>query len=792
MEVKISVIIPVYNDAEYIRECLNSVCQQSLEEIEIICVDDASTDGTKLILNEFSEKDQRVRTIFHDKNLSACAARKNGVIASRGKYIMFVDGDDVLLSDACKIAYETIVQNKVDIVHFGTKIQNCVGVPEDRIKNNEKLVKPLLEKLEEDLVIACFKEKKFGFQLWNKIYNANIVKKAIVEIEDKYLPKAQDLYTFFLIANKAHSYIGIDAILYQYNFGLGITGGNVMSIDKFKVLCQEKDVSDCLFRYIEERPERYSYREIIVGIYEHFKSECINRWENNLKVEDQELGFTFLIEKFGYNSIIDYYASKKWFNNIKFGNIIKNINYIKAEKRNNPKKTIAAYYRCIENGGAQHVVAMLCNLWADLKNDKGEDLFNVILIVDEKKGDNEYYLSPKITRAYLPDRTIAIKNKFIERLNAWQDILDKYSIDIVISSMWVDPCTFWDVLAVKGHKSKPYFCVHAHSFTVLPYSFTGSQALRQNIVYEMCDGVITLSDVDETYVSSFNAKVKTILNPIAFNPYEINPHPIEENQILWLGRISAEKNPTHSILLLNEIVKVLPNVKLNIVGSGSAKIEEAIKSLISKFKLENNVVLHGFQLDVDKYYRQNKIFICTSSYEGFSLTLCEAMSHSLPVITYNMPWLTLIRDGRGIITVPQGDYKLMAQKVIDILKNKELLLEMRKGGRQQICDLHDHDIGNDWVEFLNSLQDSVSENSILKDNQKIIYKYIFEYTNLKASRINKTKQTPAKEIKYKHNGFIVRKIKGGIECYMEHGIKYTFKRVIEKIANKFKLSLKRF
>lgn len=786
MDVKISVIIPVYNDAEYVRDCLNSVCQQSFEDIEIICVDDASTDGTRLILNEFAEKDKRIKTIFHDTNLSACAARKNGVIASKGKYIMFVDGDDILLPDACKIAYETIEKQNVDIVHFGTKIENCVGVPEERIKNNKKLVKPLFNKIEGDLVIECFKNKSFGFQLWNKIYNANVVRNAIIEIEDKYLPKAQDLYAFFLIACKAKSYYGIEKELYQYNFGLGITGGNIMSLDKFKVLCQEKDVSDCLYRYIEKIPERYSYREIVIDIYEHFKSECINRWEKNLNFEDQELGFTFLIEKFGYNSIIDYYASKKWFDNITFGNIIKNIDYIKAKKSNNHKKTIAAYYRCVENGGAQRVVAMLCNLWADMKDDNGEDLFNVVLIIDEKMGENEYYVSPKVDRAYLPDRTIAIKSRYIERFNAWQQILDMYNIDIVVSSMWIDPCTFWDLLAVKGHKSKPCFCVHTHSFTILPYSFTGLQALRQNIVYEMCDGVITLSDVDKTYVSCFNKNVQTILNPIAFNPYEVSQNRIEENRILWLGRISTEKNPTHSILLLNEVIKVLPDAKLDIVGSGSTQIEESIKNLIVKYNLENNVTLHRFQLNVDDFYNQNKIFVCTSSYEGFPLTLCEAMSHSLPVVTYDMPWLTLVRDGRGIVTVPQGDYKLMAQKVIEILRNQELLLQTGERGRQQICDIYDHNIGNDWVSFFNSLQDSELENNELNQNQKIIYKYLFEYTNLRASRINKPRQTSTKKKKYKHNGYIVRKIKGGIECYMEHGMKYTFKRVLEKIANRIK------
>ena len=89
----VSVIIPVYNAEKFLKQCLNSVISQTLKEIEIICVDDGSTDNTNAILKAFSEKDQRI-TVIHQQNAGAGAARNNGLRRAKGKYLSFLDADD--------------------------------------------------------------------------------------------------------------------------------------------------------------------------------------------------------------------------------------------------------------------------------------------------------------------------------------------------------------------------------------------------------------------------------------------------------------------------------------------------------------------------------------------------------------------------------------------------------------------------------------------------------------------------------------------------------------------------
>ncbi len=91
---KISVIIPVYNTEKYLHRCLHSLCAQSLQDLEIICINDACTDHCPAILEHYARQDSRIRILSHEKNAGESAARNTGIAASQGDYIGFVDSDD--------------------------------------------------------------------------------------------------------------------------------------------------------------------------------------------------------------------------------------------------------------------------------------------------------------------------------------------------------------------------------------------------------------------------------------------------------------------------------------------------------------------------------------------------------------------------------------------------------------------------------------------------------------------------------------------------------------------------
>ena len=114
MEVKVSVIIPVYNVEKYLRECIDSILNQTLHELELICVDDGSTDGSLEILQTYEKKDNRV-TVLTQHNQGAGAARNKGLQIAKGEYLSFLDADDFFAPGMLEEAYRKCKSVSADV-----------------------------------------------------------------------------------------------------------------------------------------------------------------------------------------------------------------------------------------------------------------------------------------------------------------------------------------------------------------------------------------------------------------------------------------------------------------------------------------------------------------------------------------------------------------------------------------------------------------------------------------------------------------------------------------------------
>ena len=110
----ISVIVPVYNTEQYLVECIESILKQTYSNIEVILVDDGSTDSSGNICDEFAEKDSRVR-VFHKKNEGVAVARNFGIQQSNGQYVVIVDSDDVAVDRMIEVLYTQIKEKDADI-----------------------------------------------------------------------------------------------------------------------------------------------------------------------------------------------------------------------------------------------------------------------------------------------------------------------------------------------------------------------------------------------------------------------------------------------------------------------------------------------------------------------------------------------------------------------------------------------------------------------------------------------------------------------------------------------------
>ena len=123
MSALVSIIIPVYNLENYIENCLNSVVNQTYRELEILCIDDGSTDKSAEIIKSFAESDSRIKYFYQD-NSGVSAARNKGMDEATGEYVMFVDGDDYIHSQMVDIMVDTALKSKAECVFCDFMIVN--------------------------------------------------------------------------------------------------------------------------------------------------------------------------------------------------------------------------------------------------------------------------------------------------------------------------------------------------------------------------------------------------------------------------------------------------------------------------------------------------------------------------------------------------------------------------------------------------------------------------------------------------------------------------------------------
>ena len=181
----VSIVIPIYNSQNYLRKCLTSICNQSLSDIEIICVNDGSTDDSLRILEEYSAKDSRIK-IINKENKGLVSARKTGVAIAQGQYVGYVDSDDWIESNMYEMLYTQAAETNADLVTCGYYLEgNYTTEHLDTVEEGFYEGK-LLTKLRNSTIYKLDKQET-GLRggLWCKLFKREFIQSAQMKIPDE-------------------------------------------------------------------------------------------------------------------------------------------------------------------------------------------------------------------------------------------------------------------------------------------------------------------------------------------------------------------------------------------------------------------------------------------------------------------------------------------------------------------------------------------------------------------------------------------------------------------------------
>lgn len=231
----ISVQIPVYNAEKYLSECLDSIIQQTFTDFEVICVDDGSSDNSVAILKEYAKKDHRILVFQHESNKGTLQARKTAFEKAEGKYMVFVDADDIAKPNMLEELYTKAVGSNADLVQCGATIYD----PEKKLTREvydryQSYFSEVQEYTAQGKDVFCAFDMKIKNNFWISIFRKNIYKKIIPYIPDAPILHGNDNLVMFMLIYFSQKYSSLDKILYMYRASDTSSNLTVPSVEKVK------------------------------------------------------------------------------------------------------------------------------------------------------------------------------------------------------------------------------------------------------------------------------------------------------------------------------------------------------------------------------------------------------------------------------------------------------------------------------------------------------------------------------------------------------------------------------
>ena len=334
----ISIIIPVYNAEKYLKKCLNSIINQTLREIEVIIVNDGSTDNSEKIAELYSKQDERIK-IYNQSNSGPLCARVKGIKASRGEYFTFCDADDYYPSSrSLEIMYSSITEDSCDMLQFSHYTKYNFYSKIETLSNKTFSREQFFADEYPKLLCSFWDESSLHVSVWDKLYSRKLITDSLDELINEKVFMGDDLIINLFLNENVCTAKYIDKALYCHKSSSGLTNH-----------WKEKDMYDLntikkyQMRFIEHSDRKDKdilyknfYSEIAAWIYSHIQQGLS---QNRLSEIEMKNYIKDVLSLPSFIKAHDYYMSSQ--ENWLAVNLIRNANpeeYIICTKNKKEKR----------------------------------------------------------------------------------------------------------------------------------------------------------------------------------------------------------------------------------------------------------------------------------------------------------------------------------------------------------------------------------------------------------------------------------------------------------------------
>ena len=373
-------------------------------------------------------------------------------------------------------------------------------------------------------------------------------------------------------------------------------------------------------------------------------------------------------------------------------------------------KTIGIYDLRFSNGGGQKVLSLLLPMYVSLG-------YRVILLTDER-GEKEYPLPNGVVRIVLKHTHLGVMKL---RLEEFRRYILEYDIDIMcFHYVKHDINLFYETLYLKLLGIPVLAEIHVMFMMMIRRRSYAAQLWAST--FRWMDRIIVLSRYNALFWKNLGCKALYIPNPVE-NGRRLWNQPISFSKrngkrILWIGRTTERgKHLLDVIDIMDEVSNVIPDVELRIVGDSEGLSH--LHRLIAEKHLERNIIFCGYHTDVTSFYEESDVMLMTSEMEGFPMILVESKLHGVPTVMYELPYLELVRDARGVLPVPQRDIGAAARALCCVLSDDTMRHRLSIEAKRSIYPFISYDIAGAWKQVFDEISNPEEVGTPHPDQQMV-------------------------------------------------------------------------
>lgn len=697
----VSIIIPVFNTREFLHTCLDSVLGQTLRDIEVICVDDGSTDGSTDILREIAARDARVRLIFHAENKGVSAARNAGLAIATGVYVGFVDSDDTVCETYFASLYESCRANKADMAK-GIYFSEDAAVHAAQLAYNEK--------------VAADKYA-FTINFTTAVYRREmLVKHNIAFPEDT--KNCEDVVFLIKAVRFANAVKSVPEAQYIYRQREGSASrGEVSRELLLNVIQSVEHVIDFIdFEKIPDVARDSIFYRVFLLMLHKVRSHA------SLLTDDDQKKVLYIVSR--YKNTNEVFLSQ-----LSASSRFKRLLFVFSKVRSQETvqcvinklyasaccQAIFYYIGSLAAGGAERQCASLAAKMSQrgycvflLYTSAGEGSSHYRYIINDtnvitlslqdfeyiRQGLNTIKKNKKEIFFRKIDASFALKNAVI----AVSGLLSVTHPDVL--HCYLDTCNIVGGCAAIICGIPALLSFRSISPNIAPYE-KGEIFYRvyRQIVSHHLIHLEANSHVGRAYYASWlniaPEKIAYAPNGIESAVFSFEPHadslrtalhiPASSPVLVTLARFDPIKCPEIMLETFRKVHEALPDAHYLIAGLGMTA-DSDMGRMVQELGLQEVVHLLGPQKDVAPVLSAGTVFLLSSSNEGMPNAVMEAMLSGLPIVATNVGAVPdLVRNGIDGFLYPVGDSENMAEAIIQLFSNRELAAKMGASARERIC-----------------------------------------------------------------------------------------------------------